>query len=78
MADLYYESLKKTSTCPVCGKKFVPAVEHMWKIGCWGNIGEFRHVRVCSYSCMRNWEKEQEAKDKNKKKRHRREYASRF
>lgn len=78
MAWKYEDYLKQTETCPICGKAFVPAVEHMWKIGGWGNLGERRYTVVCSYTCMRKWEKEQEASDKAKKKRHRREYASRF
>lgn len=70
MADAYYESLKKTRTCPICGKKYVPAPEHMWKIGNWdGNTGE-RITRVCSYTCMRKWEKEQKAYDKRKHRNH--------
>lgn len=71
MADAYFESLKRTEECPICGKKFVPAAQHMWKIGGWGNISGERREVVCSYSCMRKWEKEQGVKDK------RREYARR-
>lgn len=66
----FYNSLKKTPTCPICGKHFVPAIEHMWKIGGWGDISEERRRNVCSYTCMRKWEKEQEANDKKKKKRY--------
>lgn len=71
MADAYFESLKRTEECPICGKKFVPAAQHMWKIGGWGNISGERREVVCSYSCMRKWEKEQGVKDK------RRQYARR-
>lgn len=27
MADPYYESLKRTAKCPICGKRFVPAAQ---------------------------------------------------
>lgn len=37
--------------CPICKKNFIPAPEHAWKIG-----GEHRAL-VCSYTCMRVWEK---------------------
>lgn len=67
MAYDFYESLKKTSTCPICGKHFVPAPEHMWKIGNWCDIEEIRVQKVCSYTCMRKWEKEQEAMGKMKR-----------
>lgn len=65
--DKFYESLKNTDTCPICGKKFIPAVEHMWKIGGWGNISGVRVEKVCSYSCMRKWEKENIEQDKKKR-----------
>ena len=43
----------ETAKCPVCGKKFTPAPQHCLK------IGEGTHAPlVCSYSCMRKWEKE--------------------
>lgn len=40
-------------TCPVCGKEFLPAGQHSWKIG-----NSFsKQELVCTYSCMRKWEK---------------------
>lgn len=42
-----------TAECPVCGKMFTPAPEHALKIG-----EAFSSKKVCSYSCMRKWEKE--------------------
>lgn len=39
--------------CAVCGKMFKPAPEHALKIG-----GETSRKLVCSYSCMRKYEKE--------------------
>lgn len=46
--------------CPICKQKFAPAVEHAWKID--------TDRLVCSYSCMRIWEKA----DAKKKRRRRR------
>lgn len=40
--------------CAVCGKAFKPAPEHALKIG-----NSIHHPKlVCSYSCMRKYEKE--------------------
>ena len=39
--------------CPICGKNFIPAPYHRWEIGY-----TVQHKLVCSYSCMRVWEKE--------------------
>lgn len=51
--------------CPICGKIFIPAPQHAWKIG--ERVKnkpdiEFKEPpedvkKVCSYSCMRKWEK---------------------
>ncbi len=49
--------LHDLNVCPVCGKKFAAAVEHVYKIG----TGHDKEL-VCSYTCMRNWQKEQESK----------------
>ena len=40
--------------CPVCKKEFIPAPEHIYKIG--------RTELVCSWSCVMKWEKERERK----------------
>lgn len=40
--------------CPVCGKMFYPMPDHALRIGAEGS----RYL-VCSYSCMRKWEKKQ-------------------
>lgn len=40
-------------TCPVCGKEFLPAGQHSWIIG--NNFS--KQELVCTYSCMRKWEK---------------------
>lgn len=52
-------------TCPICDKKFARAKEHYWKISK-GNVYMERTVPVCTYSCMRVWEKQQEEKAKAK------------
>lgn len=38
--------------CPVCKKPFYPAPLHGWLIG-WDS----QQIPVCSYHCMREWEK---------------------
>lgn len=68
MTDPYYESLKRFSVCPICGKKFIPAAQHAWCIGGWDSVHGERNQRVCSYTCMRKWEKEQEHLDKERHK----------
>lgn len=40
-------------TCPVCGEAFYPAPMHSYKIG-----KAVENKLVCSYSCMRKYEKE--------------------
>lgn len=50
-------------TCPICQKQFAPALEHAWLIGkayLDTQAYDYRHIPVCSYTCMRKWEKEQE------------------
>lgn len=44
--------------CPVCGKMFKAADEHSYK------IGKNRNKLVCTYSCMRKWEKGEVKKPK--------------
>lgn len=68
----WYET--EPDVCPICGKTFTPAPDNYWKIGKWIGKGDnlsdsVRNVDVCSYSCMRKWEKEQMAKEKANKKR---------
>lgn len=50
----------RIATCPVCGKKYVPAAQHIYKIG---------HHCVCSWGCQRKVEKakEKEAQEKKQK-----------
>ena len=53
--------------CPMCGKQFIPAIEHYWMIGDYWT--EVRDDPVCSYSCMRKWEKQEAFKNKDKRSR---------
>lgn len=46
--------------CPICGKKFHPVPEHQWKVG-YSHNG-FGGKPVCTYTCMRKWEKENHIK----------------
>lgn len=50
----------ETRVCPVCNKKFEPAIFHSYKI-----TQKTRYLLVCSYSCLRRWEREKV--DKRKK-----------
>lgn len=49
--------------CPICEKKFLVAPEHSWIIGDHTQTFKINGVthrypkKVCSYSCMRKWEK---------------------
>ena len=69
--DDYYKKYCLPQTCPICGKKYIPTLDWYWKIGSYNaytaDSSDKRTVNVCSYSCMRKWEKEQEVKLKNKK-----------
>lgn len=38
----------RESICPVCGKKFIPAIMHLYKM----KIGS-KYKKVCSYTCAR-------------------------
>ena len=68
--DDYFKEFGQPHECPICGKTFIPTPDWYWKIGDSGL--NTRNKNVCSYSCMRKWEKELEAKAKQ-----RREYARR-
>lgn len=52
----------KPRPCPICKKVFTPAIDHYWKIKYGLKIGNVPRSPnegeyVCSYSCMRVWEK---------------------
>ena len=51
MSDFGSYETRPMRECPVCGKMFSPAPEHSY---CIGN----KQKLVCSYSCVRKWEKE--------------------
>lgn len=54
MAKTSGYSMYTERACPICGKMFHPMPDHSLRIG-----GEDSRQLVCSYTCMRNWEKEQ-------------------
>lgn len=56
----YHWEMRK---CPVCGKEFLPTGLHSYKIG---TVASEQKL-VCTYTCQRKWEKEQEEKAKRKK-----------
>ena len=47
-----YKNYFVMKKCPICGKEFHPAPQHAWTIGT-----ESSSKIVCSYTCMRAWEK---------------------
>lgn len=47
--NFHYSTIK----CPICGKEFHATPERGWRIG-----ETVTSQRVCSYSCMRKWEKQ--------------------
>lgn len=46
--------------CPVCKKDFLPATQHVYKIG-------YHNQYVCSWGCVRAYEKQKELKKASKK-----------
>lgn len=52
----------KTSTCPVCGKTFVPAPLHAYR-----DKRANTNKLVCSYACMRKSERMKEYANKRKR-----------
>lgn len=51
--------------CPICGREYIPAANHIYKIA--------QHETVCSWHCVRDWEKEQEARKRRNAGRKKRE-----
>jgi hypothetical protein len=47
----------RLAICPVCNKRFIPAVEHIYKAD-----GKY----VCSWGCQRKVEKEKETNKKER------------
>lgn len=54
--------LAKTKICPICGKEF-EILSYQFKNWAW-RIGSDAHNPryVCSYSCLRKWEKEKKSR----------------
>lgn len=46
-------------TCPICGKRFIPAAQHLYRAN---------NELVCSWGCQRKVEKEKEAVKKERAK----------
>lgn len=57
MYDVFNEKI-----CPVCKKKYIPAPQHSW-----GWYEGKRFIKVCSYSCHRKKQKQNENKRKYSK-----------
>ena len=47
--------------CPMCGKSFIPAPEHIYKAPIKGRV-----KYLCGWNCLRKLEREKEAKKKLK------------
>ena len=60
MYDERYNFVNKI--CPVCGKNFVPAPMHIYKIR---NKNKCLNL-VCTYGCMISWEKKHEKRPRKK------------
>jgi hypothetical protein len=50
---------RSSAKCPICGKTFYHEPEHAYKIGHTNSKGG---KLVCSYTCMRKWEKDNHIK----------------
>ena len=46
--------------CPVCGKEFIPAPQHVYKVTKWS-------PPVCSYHCMMDGRRKRDARRQKKK-----------
>ena len=47
-----------TKKCPVCGKTFIPAPLHAYKVSMKHRCGGIYDKLVCSWHCLRAYEKE--------------------
>lgn len=54
----------KPTRCPICGETFRPAPQHIYAIG-----SPSTRKPVCSYTCMRAWERGKVAKKQKQKRR---------
>lgn len=60
MTKQQYDGLLSPRTCPICGKTFIPAPYHVYRMS-----GK-RSARVCSWSCHLEAERRHEAERKEK------------
>ena len=58
----YINTYIAENRCPICKKNFVPAPNHQWII----SINHNPRKKVCSYNCMRKWEKPRLEAEKKK------------
>ena len=56
MSEEFYALTPRT--CKICGKTFIPAPEHIYKVGT---------TKVCSYTCMRKPAIEKERQQREQK-----------
>ena len=70
---------KRMRTCPICKKRFLPAPEHAWRIGGRVDFVNNDYVGrdnplVCTYTCMRVWEKARDAEEAEQRKQKREKF----
>lgn len=54
---MYHVKFLIESTCPVCGKLFIPAPQHAYSVNVHKKNGYTKKVPICSWSCLRAHEK---------------------
>ena len=64
MNNFFNEDEKDRIQCPVCGKMFKPAPQHIY------HIKNNKKNYCCSWTCMRNWEKHKTVMNVSQKQRH--------
>lgn len=64
MAVDYNTLFGDMSKCPICGKEFIPAPQHIYKMKTNGGYTKL----LCSYHCMRAYEEKVEKERQKKKK----------
>lgn len=54
--------------CPICGKEFYSYDSEQWayRIGDSKHTARGKYIRVCSWTCMRKWEREHDKQRKKK------------
>ena len=61
MSNEYYGLVGRLLKCPVCGKKFIPASQHIYKKKT-RYQKDYKSRYVCSWGCQRKSEAEYEQK----------------